>query len=341
MQISVLERVDRRRRRRRRRRGPVVLLVVAAALGFGAFAGSRELRGSSRSPAHSPTAQSVSTPRATARPARPRVLTPRRPAGPRAPLLDPRSPRSRRVFAPRLTAASSILVDARTGRVLWAHAPHKRRLIASTTKIMTAILALERLRPGQKVTIAPVVPRTEPFREGLRRGERVPVWKLLYGLMLFSGNDDALALAIAAGGSRTGFIGLMNEKAQKLGLHETHFATPSGLVDVGNYSTVADLAALARYAMANPRFRTIVRTRVARVRWAAPTYGKVYVNRNQLLASYRGADGIKTGWTTLAGHCLVASARRGRVRLIVVVLRASDPYRDATRLLNFGFRLER
>ena len=100
------------------------------------------------------------------------------------------------------------------------------------------------------------------------------------------------------------------------------------------------MAGLARYAMANPRFRAIVRTRIARVRWAAPTYGKVYVNRNQLLTSYSGADGIKTGWTTLANHCLVASAHRHGVRLIAVVLRSRDPYRDAARLLNFGFELE-
>ncbi len=268
------------------------------------------------------------------------VSAPPRFAGPPLPLLGTRSPVSERTFKPHLTAASSILVDARTGRVLWAHSPHKRRLIASTTKIMTAVVALEQLRLGTRITIARAVPKTEPFREGLRRGERVPVWKLLYGLMLFSGNDDALALAIASGGSRTGFIALMNRKARELRLDDTRFASPSGLVDVGNYSTAWDLAALARYAMANPRFREIVRTRIARVHWAAPTYGKTYVNRNQLLVSYRGADGVKTGWTTLAGHCLVASAHRGPVRLIAVVLRARDPYRDATRLLNLGFELE-
>ena len=254
-------------------------------------------------------------------------------------LISGRRPASARAFHPPLTAASAILVDARTGRVLWAHRPHKRRLIASTTKIMTAVLALERLRLGTRITIARAVPKTQPFREGLRRGERVAVWKLLYSLMLFSGNDDALALAIASGGSRTGFLALMNRKARELGLRDTHFASPSGVVDAGNYSTAWDLAGLARYAMANPRFRAIVRTRIARVRWAAPTYGKVYVNRNQLLTSYSGADGIKTGWTTLAHHCLVASARRHGVRLIAVVLRSRDPYRDATRLLNFGFEL--
>jgi serine-type D-Ala-D-Ala carboxypeptidase (penicillin-binding protein 5/6) len=336
MQISVLERVE-RRRPRRRRRGPLVLLVLAVALGLAAF-GAHELRGGSRlrlQPAKH-KAPSLARKRHRHR----KALLPPRFAGPPLPLLSARNPVSARAFRPHLTAASSILIDARTGRVLWAHSPHKRRLIASTTKIMTAVVALERLRLGTRITIARAVPKTEPFREGLRRGERVPVWKLLYGLMLFSGNDDALALAIASGGSRTGFIALMNRKARELHLDDTRFASPSGLVDIGNYSTAWDLAALARYAMANPRFRAIVRTRIARVHWAAPTYGKTYVNRNQLLVSYRGADGVKTGWTTLAGHCLVASAHRGRIRLIAVVLRARDPYRDATRLLNFGFELE-
>jgi D-alanyl-D-alanine carboxypeptidase len=156
--------------------------------------------------------------------------------------------------------------------------------------------------------------------------------------MLYSGNDDALALAIASAGSRARFIGLMNEKARQLRLLDTHFSTPSGVVDRGNRSTAWDLAALTRYAMRKPAFRRIVRTRIAHVRWSAPTYEKVYVNKNDLLRTYRGADGVKTGWTTLAGHCLVASARRGRTRLIAVVLDSADPYRDAKRLLNYGFK---
>jgi serine-type D-Ala-D-Ala carboxypeptidase (penicillin-binding protein 5/6) len=203
---------------------------------------------------------------------------------------------------------------------------------------MTAVLALERLGYAQRVRISPLVPRAAPIREGLRAGERVRTWKLLYGLLLYSGNDDALALAIASGGSRAVFIRLMNEKAHELHLSDTHFSTPSGVVDRGNRSSAWDLAALTRYALRKPVFRRIVRTRIAHVRWSAPTYEKVYVNKNDLLRTYRGADGVKTGWTTLAGHCLVASARRGRARLIAVVLGSSDPYRDARRLLNYGFR---
>ena len=159
----------------------------------------------------------------------------------------------------------------------------------------------------------------------------------MYGLMLFSGNDDALALAIAASGSKGAFLELMNAKARELHLRDSHFTSPSGVIDKDNYSSAYDLAALARYAMWVPKFRAIVRTRIAHVKWQAPTYSKTYVNKNLLLTNYPGADGIKTGWTTLAGHCLVASARRGSKNLIVVVLHSSDPYGDARRLLNFGY----
>jgi D-alanyl-D-alanine carboxypeptidase (penicillin-binding protein 5/6) len=252
-----------------------------------------------------------------------------------------RAPVPPREGAPSVTARSAILVDARTGIVLWQKRPHVRRPIASTTKIMTGTLVLERLRLGHVVKIAPGVPRTPLVREGLRAGERVPVWKLLDGLLVFSGNDDALALAVAAAGSRPRFLELMNEKARKLGLHDTHFTSVSGVIDDGNYSSAWDLAGLARYAMADPRFRKIVRTKIARVPWAAPTFGKVYVNKNALLGTYRGADGIKTGWTTIAGHCLVASARRGDRRLIAVVLHSASPYPDARKLLTMGFALRR
>ena len=237
----------------------------------------------------------------------------------------------------KLTARAGILIDQVTGQVLWAKYPHRRLPIASTTKIMTATLALERLVPHAAVTIDPSVPRVAPFREGLRAGERVEAWKLLYGLLLYSGNDDALALAIAAAGSRPAFIMLMNAKAAQLGLHDSHFRSPSGVIDDGNYSSAWDLAALARYAMRNPRFRAVVRTRVKRVPWAAPTYSKIYVNKNHLLGTYPGANGIKTGWTTKAGHCLVASAERRGIRLIAVVLGSPDAYKDTRRLLDYGF----
>ena len=258
------------------------------------------------------------------------------PAVPRG-LLVVRRPVARTGLVPPLTARAAILVDERTGNVLWASREHLRLPIASTTKILTAAIALERLAPRDVVRIDASVPRVAPFREGLRAGERVPAWKLFYGLLLYSGNDDALALAIASAGSRPAFLALMNERVRQLGLHDSHFTTPSGVVDRGNYSTAWDLATITRYALQNPRFRAVVRTRVKRVSWAAPTYSKIYLNKNHLLGSYLGADGVKTGWTTLASHCLVASANRPGVRLLAVILHSSDPYGDVRRLLDYGF----
>lgn len=240
-----------------------------------------------------------------------------------------------------LAARSAILVDAGSGRVLWALRAHRRRHVASTTKIMTAVVALGRLPPRAIVTVDRSVPRVPLVKEGLRAGDRIQAWKLLYGMLLFSGNDDALALAIASAGSRPAFVALMNREARRLGLRESHFASPSGVVDRDNYSSAHDLAALTRYALRSPRFRTIVRTRIKRVRWPAPTFAKVYVNKNLLLGSYRGADGVKTGFTTESGRCLVASARRGHRRLIAVVLGSREPYADARRLLDAGFRAVR
>jgi D-alanyl-D-alanine carboxypeptidase (penicillin-binding protein 5/6) len=268
---------------------------------------------------------------------------PKRAPAPRAakkPAAEPllvAGPTRLRLAGPALTARGGVLIDAGTGAVLWARYPHRRLPIASTTKIMTALLALERLGPHAVVAVGRTVPRVAPFREGLRAGEHVEAWKLFYGLMLYSGNDDALALAIASAGSRAAFLAEMNEKAVALGMSDTHFTSTSGVIDRGNYSTAWDLAALARYAMRNSRFRAIVRTRVKHVPWAAPTYAKTFVNHNHLLGSFAGADGIKTGWTTVSKHCIVASATRHGRRLIAVVLGSGNADQDARRLLTMGF----
>jgi D-alanyl-D-alanine carboxypeptidase len=129
----------------------------------------------------------------------------------------------------------------------------------------------------------------------------------------------------------------MNAEAKQLGLHDTHYSTPSGVKDADNYSSAWDLAALTRVAMRNARFRHIVRTRIEHVKWSAPTFAKIYVNNNRLLGTYPGANGVKTGYTHKAGPCLVASATRGDVSLIAVVLDSPDMYTDAKRLLDFGF----
>ena len=242
-----------------------------------------------------------------------------------------------RLHAP-LAASAAILVDAGTGRVLWAKHPHERRPVASTTKIMTALLALRVVKLHQPITVDRAVTRVPLVREGLRTGEQVQAWKLFYAMLLYSGNDDALQLAIAAAGSKRAFLREMNDEAKRLGMRDTHYTSPSGVVDEGNYSTAWDLAAVTRMALRNATFRKIVRTKVVHVKWSAPTYSKIYVNNNSLLGSYPGANGVKTGFTHKAGWCLVSSAtRRGRT-LIAVVLNSGDMYNDTKKLLELGFR---
>ena len=341
MPNSVLQPVQRRRRSRSKR--PLLLITIALLAAAGAFAATQHWAFAHGKPHRSGRSVTL-TPRPVSARSLERLraaaseqqVAARAPFAPGTRLLLPAKPRLEHAGLP-ITAPAAILVDANTRAVLWARRPHQRRAIASTTKIMTAVLALEHLPLTTVVRVNPLVTRVALNREGLRAHEHVAVWKLMDGLLLFSGNDDALQLAITTSGSRGAFLHLMNEKAAELGLRDTHYTTPSGVVDRGNYSTAYDLAALARYAMAIPRFRGFARTHIAHVRWAKPTYAKTYVNKNLLLGTYRGADGVKTGWTTIAGHCLVASARRGGKRLIAVVLHSPDPYGDARRLLNFGF----
>lgn len=237
----------------------------------------------------------------------------------------------------RIGAPAAILVNADTGRVLWAERPNERRKIASLTKIMTATLALREVPWESTVTVARAATLVPLVREGLRRGTHVKAWKLFYSLLLYSGNDDATQLAISSAGTVHGFLHQMNDEARALGLRDTHYTSPSGVIDRGNYSTAWDLAALTRYAFRNPRFDQLIRTKRIQVPWSAPTNSKIYINNNSLLREYTGANGVKTGYTHEAGWCLVASATRHGTRLIAVVLDSPNLYADARRLLNLGF----
>jgi serine-type D-Ala-D-Ala carboxypeptidase (penicillin-binding protein 5/6) len=328
--LDVLTPVTRRRRRRRYRAGRVtlVLLLVLAAAGAGIWFGRREARAAPHS--------SAATQRPVTTTPAPQTVThadPKPTAPPRllygAPLLAGAHVRVR--------APGAILVDADTGRVLWAERPHQRRKIASLTKIMTATLALQQVPWRSTVTVARSVTRVPLVREGLRTGEHVKAWKLFYSLLLYSGNDDANQLAISTAGTVHAFLRRMNEEARALGLHDTHYTSPSGIRDHGNYSTPWDLAALTRYAFRDPRFDQLVKTRRIQVPWSAPTNSKIYVNNNYLLREYRGANGVKTGYTSESGWCLVASATRHGRRLIAVVLDSPNIYADARQLLNLGF----
>jgi len=326
--LDVLTPVAPRRRRRRYRAGRVtlVILVVLAAAGAGVWFGRREAPAARHSSAglqrpKAPPTHTISQPQSSSQPP-PRLLY-------GTPLLEGAHVHIR--------APGAILVDADTGRVLWAQRPHVRRRIASLTKIMTATLALREVPWDSTVTVNREVTIVPLVREGLRTGEHVKVWKLFYALLLYSGNDDANQLAISSAGSVRAFVRQMNAEARKLGLRDTHYTSPSGIIDHGNYSTPWDLAALTRYAFRNPRFDRIVRTKEIHVRWAAPTNSKIYVNNNYLLHLYTGANGVKTGFTSQSGPCLVASATKHGRRLIAVVLHSQNMYADARQLLNLGF----
>jgi D-alanyl-D-alanine carboxypeptidase (penicillin-binding protein 5/6) len=240
---------------------------------------------------------------------------------------------------PVVSAASAVLADLDSGQVLFAKDPAARRPIASVTKIMTALLVLERTEPAQIVTIGSdaVLGTPEGISTlGLQAGERISVENLLYALLLQSANDAAIALADQVSGSEQRFVALMNARAQQLGLRGTEFRSPNGLDDRG-FSTARDLATLTRVAYRIPAFEQIATTRFRTV--PAPDGGvREIQNRNVLLWLYPGAIGVKTGYTSAAGYCVVGAAEEEGRRLVAVVLGApGDAFSDAAALLNYGF----
>ncbi len=242
---------------------------------------------------------------------------------------------------PQITAQSAILVEYPSGRILYQKAAHQRMAPASLTKILTAILALEYGNLDDEVTIVPDDLVGESSM-GLQAGETQKLRDLLYGLLLPSGNDAAMAIAralgpkVSAGDSAqtdpvARFVDLMNVRVAQLGLTDSHFVNPHGLDAPDHYSTAYDLASLSWYALHLPTFNEIVR----QVHYSAP--GHPLLNTNEMLTRYPGADGIKTGWTDACGLCLVTSATRGEHRLISVVLNAPKWYNDSAALLDYGF----
>ncbi len=233
--------------------------------------------------------------------------------------------------AAAISAEKAILVDAATGRVLFEQKADDRSLIASTTKIMTALVVCEQCNVLDRMKIPKEAVGIEGSSMYLREGEVLSLQELLYGLMLHSGNDAAVALAIYCGGTVEGFAEMMNDKAKVLGLKGTHFENPNGLDSPGHYSTARDLALLAAYAMQNPIFAKTVSAKTV-------TVGQRHLrNHNKLLWQIEGADGIKTGYTKAAGRILVSSASRDGRRLIAVTINAPDDWRDHSAMLEDGF----
>ena len=238
---------------------------------------------------------------------------------------------------------SGLLFDMDTGRVLWRHQPTRVLPIASLTKMMTALLVADRLGPRTRVPITREALRYQGSGVGLLpRGKRIRTETMLYGLMLPSGNDAAIALAQRAAGSVPRFVAAMNARAERMGLLCTRFSSPHGFEDKGNHSCAGDLAAIARAVLRVPRLAKVVRSRETALPFPIKG-GKLYLyNNNPLLRmGYRGTTGLKTGFTDAAGRCLVATARRGSVRLGVVLLHSPDPAGQATKLLDRGFAVSR
>lgn len=233
--------------------------------------------------------------------------------------------------ASAISAEHAIVVDGETGRVMYEKDADAKSLIASTTKIMTALLICEQCNVLDRMTIPKEAVGIEGSSMYLKEGEVLTLQELLYGLMLQSGNDAAVALAIYCGGTVEGFAELMNDKAHRLGLKDSHFVNPHGLDAPDHYSTARDLAALASYAMNNPIFaRTVSAKNVA--------IGDRYLrNHNKLLWQVEGADGVKTGFTKAAGRILVSSAIRDGRRIIAVTINAPDDWNDHKTLLEKSF----
>jgi len=239
---------------------------------------------------------------------------------------------------PILKAKSAIVVDADTGQVLYELRADERRAIASTTKMMTAILLIERGNLDDLVVATENAIHTRYANLNMTPGETIPLRDMLYAIMLRSSNDGAVAAAEYLSGSEERFVQMMNEKAQELGLKNTRFANAHGLDDPNHYSTARDLATLARYCIQNPIFNAIVRTQKAHILRSVNQQDVVVTTHAHCLKHLPGADGIKTGYTAKAGRCFVGSVTRNGWRLISVVLGSTDADKDTHALIEWAYR---
>ena len=236
-----------------------------------------------------------------------------------------------------VSAASAILIEADTGTVLFSKNEKEHRQIASTTKIMTALLTLEAGDIDRQFTVDSTAIKVEGTSMGLREGDIVTRRALCYGMLLPSGNDAANAAAVNISGSKSNFAELMNKRAKQLGMSDTNFVTPSGLDAEGQYSCAYDLALLTREALNNKDFADICCLSTAKISFGSPPYDRWLVNSNKLLTSYEGCIGVKTGFTDSARRTLVSAAQRNGITLIAVTLNAPNDWQDHTKLLDYGF----
>jgi len=239
--------------------------------------------------------------------------------------------------AAEISAEYACVIEAMTGRVLYEKNADERAAMASTTKIMTAVIALENTKPDDIVTMS----RNAAYQEGssayFKIGDEVRMMDLLYGLMLNSGNDAAVAIAEHISGNTEDFAVLMNEKAKEIGASDTSFINPNGLYDEKHYTTAEDLAKITAYAMENETFCDIVSSKTKEITVVNTGVKMYFSNHNKMLKTYDGATGVKTGFTKKAGRCLVSSAKRDGIELIAVTLNAPDDWTDHKNLLDEAF----
>lgn len=238
---------------------------------------------------------------------------------------------------PSVSAASAVLINADSGECIIAYNADAQRGMASTTKIMTALVAIENGNLDEKVTVPNAALGVEGSSLYLKEGEQMTLRDLLYGLMLQSANDAAEAIAIIVGGSVEAFAEMMNRKADELGLENTHFTNPHGLADDNHYTTARELALISAYALKNETFREICSTKKTTIPAAEGV--RWLINHNKMLTVYDGAYGVKTGFTKATGRCLVSAAERDGVRLVAVTLNAPNDWSDHRVLLDYGFSL--
>lgn len=243
------------------------------------------------------------------------------------------------VSAIDVEAGAAVLMDSVTGKVLYEKNAYTQMGMASTTKIMTAILAIEKGNLQDVVTVSSNAAGLEGTSMYLALGEKVKLEDLLYGLMLPSGNDAAVAIAEHISGSVEAFAEQMNEKAKEIGANQTHFTNPHGLYDPQHYTTAYDLALISRYAMQNPVFEEIVATGTKAVTWEGHDEKKWLSNANKLLNMYDGCDGIKPGYTPETGRTLVGSATRNGWRVITVTLNCRGDWEEHKKMFDYAFNL--
>ena len=236
-----------------------------------------------------------------------------------------------------LSARSAIILNCSTGEIVYQKNAYEKRGMASTTKIMTSVIALENGNPDEEIVVRGVDVAVEGTSIGLKAGDSVSLDVLVKGMLLESGNDAANVTAVHLGGSIEGFCVLMNKKAKELGMEDTSFSNPSGLTQENHYSTAYDMALLASYAIKNPQFCKIVSQKSISVSYGSPSYDRVFSNHNRLLQMYEGAFGIKTGFTKASGRCLVSAVNRDGAIYVAVTLNAYNDWEDHCKMYDYAF----